>query len=258
FFFDGFAEIMQIGMFFILGLLSNLTSFIQNFPIALAIMLFLTLIARPVAVYGLMLPFKLKKNQLNLLSLAGVRGAAAIAFAIMAVNSDAIISVDIYHIVFGICVLSALIQGSIMPYAARRWDMLDPNDTVLKTFNYYQSKAEIGFLETVIHSNSALIGSKVKDLNMTFDFIIAKIERDGQTIVPRGNVILKENDLIILGGERHFDQSGENLIESVISSDHKWENKQIKDLNLSPNRLIIMIQRDTHNIIVPVGDTRIL
>ena len=258
FFYDGFTEIMQIGLFFILGLLSNFTSFIQNFPIALAIMLFLTLIARPVAVYGLMLPFKLKKNQLNLISLAGVRGAAAIAFAIMAVNSDAIISVDIYHIVFGICVLSALIQGSIMPYAARRWDMLDPNDTVLKTFNYYQSKAEIGFLETVIHSNSALIGSKVRDLNLTFDFIIAKIERDGQTIVPRGNVILKENDLIILGGERHFDQSGENLIESVISSGHKWENKQIKDLNLSPNRLIIMIQRDTHNIIVPVGDTRIL
>lgn len=258
FFFDGFAEIMQIGMFFILGLLSNFASFIQTFPIALAIMLFLTLIARPVAVYGLMFPFKLKKNQLNLVSLAGIRGAAAIAFAIMAVNSDAIISVDIYHIVFGICVLSALIQGSIMPYAAKRWDMLDPNDTVLKTFNYYQSKAEIGFLETRIHSDSGLVGSKVKDLNLTFDFIVAKIERDGETIVPRGHIVLKENDLIILGGERHFDQSGENLIESVIPKGHKWENKQIKDLNLPPNRLIIMIQRNTHDIIVPVGDTRIL
>lgn len=257
FFFDGFAEIMQIGMFFILGLLSNLTSFIQTFPIALAIMLFLTLIARPVAVYGLMFPFKLKKNQLNLVSLAGIRGAAAIAFAIMAVNSDAIISVDIYHIVFGICVLSALIQGSLMPYAAKRWDMLDPNDTVLKTFNYYQSKAKIGFLETRIHSDSGLVGSKVKDLNLTFDFIVAKIERDGETIVPRGHIVLKENDLIILGGERHFDQSGENLIESVIPKGHKWENKQIKDLNLPPNRLIIMIQRNTHDIIVPVGDTRI-
>ncbi|MEY8292310.1 potassium/proton antiporter [Carnobacteriaceae bacterium 52-44] len=257
FFFDGFTEIMQISMFFILGLLSNLTSFIQTFPIALAIMLFLMLIARPIAVYGLMFPFKLKKNQLNLVSFAGIRGAAAIAFAIMAVNSDAIISEDIYHIVFGICVLSALIQGSIMPYAAKRWDMLDPSDTVLKTFNYYQSKAEIGFLETKIHSDSGLVGSKVKDLNLTFDVIVAKIERDGETIVPRGHIVLKENDLIILGGERHFDQRGENLIESVIPKGHKWENKLIKDLNLPPNRLIIMIQRNTHDIIVPVGDTRI-
>ena len=205
FFYDGFSEIMQIGMFFILGLLSDLTSFIQNFPIAIAIMLFLTLIARPIAVYGLMAPFKMKKNQLNLISLAGIRGAAAIAFAIMAVNSGAALSVDIYHIVFGLCVLSALIQGSVLPFAARKLDMVDPIDTVLKTFNYYQSKAEIGFLETKLRANSALVGMKVSDLNLTFDFIIAKIERNGKTIVPRGHIVLEESDTIVLGGERHFD-----------------------------------------------------
>ena len=195
---------------------------------------------------------------MNLISLAGIRGAAAIVFAIMAVNSSADISVDIYHIVFGICVLSALIQGSLMPYASKRWNMLDTSDTVLKTFNYYQTKAEIGFLETVIHSNSTLVGMQVKDLNLTLDFIVAKIERDGETIVPRGHIVLKENDKIILGGEEHFDHSGQNLIESVIPSGHKWENKQIKDLNLPSNRLIIMIQRDKNNIIVPVGETTIL
>lgn len=258
FFYDGFSEIMQIGLFFILGLLSNFTSFIENFPIAIAIMLFMTLIARPLSVYGLMFPFKLKMNQLNLVSLAGIRGAAAIAFAIMAVNSDAVISIDIYHIVFGICVLSALIQGSVMPFAAKKWDMLDPNDTVLKTFNYYQSKAEIGFLETKIHSDSALVGRKIKDLNLTFDFIVSKIERDGMTIVPRGHIVLKENDRIILGGERHFDHSGQSLIESIIPQGHRWENKYIRDINLPDNHLIIMIQRDTENIVVPVGDTQIL
>lgn len=258
FFYDGFSEIMQIGLFFILGLLSNFTDFITNFPIAIAIMVFITLIARPLSVYGLMFPFKLKTNHLNLISLAGIRGAAAIAFAIMAVNSSAEISVDIYHIVFGICVLSALIQGSLMPYASKRWNMLDTSDTVLKTFNYYQTKAEIGFLETVIHSNSTLVGMQVKDLNLTFDFIVAKIERDGETIVPRGHIVLKENDKIILGGEEHFDQTGQSLIESVIPAGHKWENKQIKDLKLPSNRLIIMIQRDTNDIIVPVGETKVL
>lgn len=258
FFYDGFSEIMQIGMFFILGLLSDLTSFIQNFPIAIAIMLFLTLIARPIAVYGLMAPFKMKKNQLNLISLAGIRGAAAIAFAIMAVNSGAGLSVDIYHIVFGLCVMSALIQGSVLPFAARKLDMVDPSDTVLKTFNYYQSKAEIGFLETKLRANSALVGMKVSDLNLTFDFIIAKIERNGKTIVPRGHIVLEESDTIVLGGERHFDQSGQNLIESVIQSGHQWENKHIHEIALPSNRLIIMIQRDIHKIVVPVGDTQIL
>ncbi len=258
FFFDGFTEIMQIGLFFILGLLSNITDFIKTFPIALVIMLFMTIIARPLTLYGLMIPFRLKRNQMNVVSLAGIRGAAAIAFAIMAVNSDAIISLDIYHIVFGICILSGLIQGSLMPIAARKWDMLDPHDTVLKTFNYYQNKAEIGFLETRIHPNSSLIGTKVKDLNLKFDFIVAKIERNGKTVVPRGNVVLEENDLIVIGGEEHFDESGQDLVEFTIPKGHQWENHYLKDLDLPSDRLIVMVQRKDCDIIVPIGDTILL
>ena len=66
---------------------------------------------------------------------------------LLAVNSGADLSMDIYHIVFGICVISSLVQGSLMPPASRKWDMLDPNDTVLKTFNDYQDKTDVGFLK---------------------------------------------------------------------------------------------------------------
>lgn len=136
--------------------------------------------------------------------------------------------------------------------------MLDPNDTVLKTFNYYQSKAEIGFLETRIHANNSLIGSKLKDLNLPLNYIVAKIERDGKTIVPRGHITIEQNDLIVLGGERHFDESGQDLIEFTIPKDHQWANHYIKDLKLPSDRLIIMVQRKGSDIIVPVGDTLLL
>lgn len=258
FFFDGLTEIVQIGLFFILGLLSTFTKFIHALPMAFAIFLFMAIIARPVSVYGLMLPFRLKRKQLNMISLAGVRGAAAIAFAIMAVNGGTVFSIDIYHIVFGICVFSSLIQGTLMPPAARRWDMLDPNDTVLKTFNYYQSKAEIGFLQTTIHPNSNLIGSQVKDLNLAFNFIVAKIERNGETIVPKGNVTIEENDLIVLAGEVHFDQSGHDLIEFTIPRGHEWANRYIKDLDLHHDRLVVIVQREGSEVIVPSGDTLLL
>lgn len=258
FFYDGLTEIMQIGLFFILGLLSDLPSLLRALPISLAIMVFMTLVARPLTVYGLMLPFRLKVKQLNLTSLAGIRGAAAIAFAIMVVNSGAQLSIDIYHVVFGICVLSAAIQGSLMPLAAKRWDMIDPNETVLKSFNYYLDKAKIAFLETVVAPGSHLIGTKVKDLNLTFDFIVPKIERNGTTIVPRGDIRLEENDVVVLGGETHFDKSGQELIEFNIPSGHKWEDQLIQDLKLPHDRLIIMIRRDNGKIIVPEGKTQIL
>lgn len=255
FFFDGFSEIMQIGLFFILGLLSDFSSLLAAFPMALAILLFMTLVARPATVYGLMMPFGFKQNQKNLVSLAGIRGAAAIAFAIMAVNSGAALSVDIYHIVFGVCLLSSLIQSSLMPLAARRWGMLDPNDTVLKTFNYYQDKARVGFLETRIEPGSSLVGIKVRDLNLTFDFIVAKIDRDGAAIVPNGDTLIQAGDLIILGGETHFDESGQELIEFSIPHGHKWQDRMIQELDDLHHRLIIMIQRNGSDIIVPTGET---
>ena len=199
-------------------------------------MLFMTIIARPASVYTLMLPFRLKRNQLNIISLAGIRGAAAIAFAIMAVNSNAVFSIDIYHVVFGICILSSLVQGSLMPSAAKGWDILDPNDTVLQTFNYYQTKAEISFLETRIHSNSSLIGKQLKDLNFIFNFIVAKIERKGKTIVPRGDVTIEETDRIVLAGEKHFDESGQDLIEFTIPRGHQWDKQRIKE-KIPPDRL---------------------
>lgn len=258
FFFDGFSEIMQIGLFFILGLLSNFGDFIAALPVAAAIMLFMTVLGRPLTVYGLMLPFKLKGPQLNFLSLAGIRGAAAIAFAILAVNSGADLTLDVYHIVFGICVLSSLVQGTLMPIAARRWDMLDPNDTVLQTFNYYQDKASVGFLETLIRPGSELIGTKIRDLNLVFDFIVAKIERAGRTIVPRGSVEIQEGDLIILGGETHFDQTGQDLIEFTIPHGHKWEGRNLQDLDLPENILIIMIQPADGGIVVPRGASRLV
>ena len=255
FFFDGFSEMMQIALFFILGLLSNFQSFLKTFPVALAIMVFMTILARPLSVWGLMLPFKLKRNQLHMISLAGIRGAAAIAFAIMVVNSGAKFSMDIYHIVFGICVLSSLVQGSLMPPAARKLAMLDPNDTVLQTFNYYQDKAEIGFLQTRLHPGSSLIGRQVMELRLTFDFIVAKIERNGHTIVPRGHVVLQENDVIVLGGEKHFDASGHDLVEFTIPHGHKWVGRSVKELTLPTDRLIVMVQRQGNDIIVPLGDT---
>lgn len=258
FFFDGLTEIMQIGLFFLLGLLSNLPDFVRALPVSAAIMVFMMLLARPLTVYGLMLPFRMKRRQLNMISLAGVRGAAAIAFAIMAVNSRATFAVDIYHIVFGICVLSSLIQGSLMPVGARRWDMLDPSDTVLKTFNYYLDKANLGFLETRIKPGSKHVGTKVKDLNMEFEFIVAKIERDGKTIIPRGEVVFEENDIVVLGGETHFDKSGQDLIEFTIPEKHDWVGASIKDLDLPNDRLLIMVQRKDSDLILPDGYTQLL
>lgn len=258
FFFDGFAEILQIGLFFILGLLSEPSNIIKTLPIAFVLMIFMTLIARSVSVFALLKLFKAKNEQILAVSFAGLRGAAAISFAIMAINSGANLTIDLYHIVFGICFLSALIQGSLMPFVIKKLDMLDPNDTVLKNFNYYQDKSDIGFLRTNVKENTGLDGSYVRDLNLAFDFIVAKIIRDKKTIVPRGDTKLKAGDTIVLGGENYFDSLGSSLTETTLSKDHPWANNKIMDLNIPKNILILMIQKENGSIVVPDGSSYLI
>lgn len=257
FFFDGLSELMNIGLFFILGLLATPEKILATLPIAIVIMLFMTFVSRPVSVFGLMLPFKLKFNQLLTLSWAGLRGAAAIAFAIMAVNSGANFSIDIYHIVFGICLVSSLIQGSLMSPVAKWTKMVDPSDTKYTSFNAHSDKGRISFLKTVIEPGSTLIGQQVKDLNMNFDYIVAKIERNGETVIPRGNVEFKEGDVVVIGGAEYFDEYGQDLIEFTLSENHPYSNHKLRDLNLSENKLILTIARN--DVLIPAeGDTMLL
>lgn len=256
FFFDGFTELMQIILFFILGLLSDPKALISVMPISLIIMLFMTFIVRPIVTAALLVPMKGSWDQIAIISWAGIRGAAAIAFAIMVVNSAAPLSIDVFHIVFGVCLISSLVQGSLMPRVVEKFKMLDSNDTVLKTFNYYQDKSDIGFIQTKIH-DSHLVGSKVKDLNLTFDFIIAKLRRQGQTIIPTGNTEIQEGDLIIIGGESYFDPKGDELLEFTVGAFHPWKGKKIVDLKLNKDKLILMVLRGEETLI-PTGDTQIL
>ncbi len=76
--------------------------------------------------------------------------------------------------------------------------------------------------------------------------------------MPRGHVVLEEEDLIVLGGEQHFDWTGHDLTEFTIPKGHKWANRLVKDLFLPESSLIVMVQRTGSGVIVPLGETRLL
>lgn len=243
FFFDGFTELMSIFLFFLLGLLATPAKILIQLPKAFLIVLFMTFIARPISVFLLMAPFKLKKNQLLVLAWAGLRGAAAIAFAIMAMNTGYGFSLDIYHLVFGVCSLSLLLQGSLMPSLTRKLAMIDDQDSVLRTFNYYVDKGDISFIKTTIKENSPFVGKKLAETSIRGDFILAKILRNGKAIVPRGDVVPQAGDQVVLIGEEYFDPNAHDLLEFTITKDHPWEGKMLQDLQLPSDHLVLSVHR---------------
>ncbi len=116
----------------------------------------------------------------------------------------------------------------------------------------------MGFLKVKIDEDSQWIGRQVKDLNLTFSIIVAKIMRDGKAIVPRGDTTLHAGDVIVLGGEEYFDPTGHDLVEHTICSGHAFIGRQLKNISLQPEHLIVMIRREDGEIIVPQGDTEIM
>lgn len=83
---------------------------------------------------------------------------------------------------------------------------------------------------------------------------MAKLVRNGKTIVPHGNTVLEKGDVAVIGGKSYFDEVGGNLEEFTIRKHHPWEGKRIMDLNFKPSELILIVQRD-QNILVPSGRT---
>ena len=118
-FFDAFTGMMmQMLLFFLLGLLAFPSQMPSIVLPAIAIALFLTFVARPAAV-GLLLSRRRKPpiGQYLVISWAGLRGAASIVFAIMATLSEGYMKYDIFHIVFCVVLFSIIFRVRCF----RRW-----------------------------------------------------------------------------------------------------------------------------------------
>lgn len=79
-FFDVLTGVAQMMIFFLLGLLVTPSQLPQVIIPSFVIMIFLTLVGRPVSVAALLAGFRASIGQMGLVSWAGLRGVASIVF----------------------------------------------------------------------------------------------------------------------------------------------------------------------------------
>lgn len=201
-FFDGISWIMQIMLFFMLGLLSFPSKLPSVFGIAMAISIFMIIIARPLATFITLAKFKFSNKEKLFISWVGLRGAASVVFAIYAVTQGVVIENDIFHIIFFIALLSVGLQGTLIPTVARKLDLVDDNTPVLKTFNDYDGEISSKLIEVNIDDDSKWAGKSIMDSNIPEDILIVMIKRKEQVLVPKGSTVIKIGDTLVLSGDR--------------------------------------------------------
>ncbi len=253
-FFDGITSLMQMSVFFLLGLLAFPSMMGDILLPAILIALFLTFIARPLAVILLMKPQGCSNRQLALVSWAGLRGASSIVFAIVATVSPAYLKNDLFHIVFCVVLLSIAFQGSLLPLVAKLLGMIDPSADVLRTFNDYQESQDVQFVRLHISEDHPWLGKKLWELTLPPEMLIVSIQHGNEIVIPNGSDTLNLGDQLVITAPAFHDNQKIDLREMVLPADHDWCDLALRDIDL-PRGTLIVLSRHNGVTIVPRGDT---
>lgn len=253
-FFDGITGLMQMLIFFLLGLLAYPSQLPKILPIALAIAVFLTFVARPVSVFAILMPFHCPVKQQLLVSWAGLRGAASIVFAIMATVSPAYTKNDLFHIVIFIVLFSISIQGTLLGLVAKKLDMIDENGNVMKTFSDYSDEMPVEFVKISIKAGHPWENRKIKDLTSLPDLLLVLILRGEERIIPNGNTVVLAGDKIVLSALSPEENLGICLTEIPIEKDSKWIGKPLSRIKLGEEKLVLVLKRN-EKVVIPNGNT---
>lgn len=200
-FFDGISWLMQIMLFFTLGLLSFPSRLPQVALPGIIVSLFLIFVARPLSVASVLSWFRVPLKEQLLISWVGLRGAASIVFAIFAVSCNISLNQDIFHTVFFVALFSVSVQGTLIPWVARKLDLVGTEESsVFKTFTDYDEDSSHRLLEVPIHHEHIWSGKTVAEANVPEENLIVMIQRGRERIVPKGSTEILDGDLLILSG----------------------------------------------------------
>lgn len=122
------------------------------------------------------------------------------------------------------------------------------------------SQGETQLIEVNIMPGGRCDGRMMRDIRLPGEAIVTSVRRDGVTIIPRGDTVLRGGDLLsilvlpdqielvqnnLLGGDGDaVDEAGPRYYELVIGAGARSEGKMVAELQLPPDVLIVTLRRD--------------
>lgn len=195
-FHDGLAWLSQITMFVVLGLLVNINSLLEVWLEGLLIAAVLVLVARPVGVALFLKLFGFNIREITLVSWVGLRGSVPIILAIFPLVFELPAAYLIFNVVFFVVLISATIQGSTLPFVARKLGLTEKPpaapSAVLEITSLGDVDAEI--VEYTLGENPRAAGRTLSQMALPDSAVVAMITRGTVVIPPRGSTRLHVGD----------------------------------------------------------------
>lgn len=198
-FLNGMTWLLQIVLFLTLGLLVNPVEMVGVAPLALAISVFMILVARPVSVFICLLPFrKIPMRGKVFISWVGLRGAVPIIFATYPMINGVGGADMLFNIVFFITLVSLIVQGSTISVMAKKLRLDMP---IEKTGNEFgvEIPEELGpqLHEIILREDMIANGNLLSQMNIATGTLVMMVKRGKSIIVPNGQLPMEVGDILL-------------------------------------------------------------
>jgi cell volume regulation protein A len=206
-FHDAIAWLLQIAMFVLLGLLVFPDQLPEVAVQAVVVAVLLMFVARPIAVGLTLLPFRLPYREIGFVSWVGLRGATPIILATFPVAAGVPDAERIFDVVFFVVLTSVLVQGASIPFAARRFGMVeDGAATRPVSFDTVITGDEGPRLrEIVVEPGADAVGRQLVDLGLPRGVLLVLVRRGPTTFMPQGSTTIEEGDELLVAVDREYD-----------------------------------------------------
>jgi cell volume regulation protein A len=207
-FLDGLTWLFQIIMFLILGLLVNPHELLTIAPFAILVGIFMIVVARPLTVFLTLIPFKKIDVKSKLfISWVGLRGAVPILFATYPVIAEVENSHVIFNIVFFITIVSLIIQGTTIPFMAKKLDLDQEMEKVGNDFGIvFPEEIDSKLWDVEITENMLVNGHRLMDMQLPKGILVIMIKRGDQYIIPNGDAEIHIGDKLLLVSAPEHDE----------------------------------------------------
>ncbi len=125
--------------------------------------------------------------------------------------------------------------------------------TVMKNAKHVSEEKDMQFIKVPIREGDTWIGKRVAEIGLPRRVLMVAIKREEKIIIPRGDVEILLEDVIILGAEPFQEQEEIHLVEVVLQGEHQWIGKRIRDLDISRHSIIVLIKRK-NKVRIPNGN----
>lgn len=204
-FYDGQAWLVQIAMFLTLGLLVFPRQVLPVMGTGLLISVVLIVLARPVAVFVSLAPFRhMTWRQKTFLSWVGLRGAVPIVFATYPLIAGLEHAQFIFNVVFFAVLTSVLLQGSTLPLAAQLLRVERPEGFRQESALDVELSRELTgtLIGLSVPAGSPAEDQLIVDLHFPKGAQIVLVERDGRFIAPDGTTEIEAGDRLMVMTKR--------------------------------------------------------